>query len=54
MEGDDILLEPQQILTSDLTADATAAYKRVTPPRYDQLANAYQLAQRRLAAIARP
>jgi len=37
-----------------LTADATAAYKRVTPPRYDQLANAYQLAQRRLAVIAQP
>jgi tetratricopeptide (TPR) repeat protein len=37
-----------------LTADATAAYKRVTPPRYDQLVNTYELAQRRLAAIARP
>jgi tetratricopeptide (TPR) repeat protein len=37
-----------------LTADATAAYKRTTPPLYDQLASGYQLAQRRLAAIARP
>jgi hypothetical protein len=37
-----------------LTADATAAYKRTTPPPYDQLVSGYQLAQRRLAAIARP
>jgi tetratricopeptide (TPR) repeat protein/transglutaminase-like putative cysteine protease len=37
-----------------LAGDATAAYKRVTPPLYDQLVNTYLLAQRRLAAIARP
>jgi tetratricopeptide (TPR) repeat protein len=37
-----------------LTADAVAAYKRVTPPTYDELVSKYQLAQHRLAVIARP
>jgi tetratricopeptide (TPR) repeat protein len=38
-----------------LTADAIAAYKRVTRPLYDQLVSSYQLAQHRLAVLgARP
>jgi tetratricopeptide (TPR) repeat protein len=34
-----------------LAADAAAAYKRVTRPRFDQLLSVYTLAQRRLAAM---
>ncbi|HET7503076.1 MAG TPA: tetratricopeptide repeat protein, partial [Kofleriaceae bacterium] len=34
-----------------LTADATAAYKRVPAPEYDQLLSTHALAQRRLAAL---
>ena len=34
-----------------LAADAAAAYRRVTRPRYDQLLSVYTLAQRRLAAL---
>ncbi len=34
-----------------LAADAAAAYKRVTKPKFDQLLSAYTLAQQRLAAL---
>jgi tetratricopeptide (TPR) repeat protein len=34
-----------------LAADAAAAYKRVTKPKFDQLLSIYTLAQRRLAAL---
>jgi hypothetical protein len=37
-----------------LSSDAITAYKRVTRPQEDEVISAYLLAQRRLAAIARP
>lgn len=53
--SDDWLVIGRILEQLGLTADAVAAYKRVTPSPYDVLVSAHQLAQRRLAVLgARP
>ena len=42
---------PRFVSGPGLAADAAAAYKRVTKPKFDQLLSVYTLAQRRHAAL---